>query len=103
MLARMDAYWRAAIIWRSQIFLYDNPLRPRLPARRGGVRVTAATYCDTEGSRFRPLMAGGRDYSFPCDAPGHVDMDSLSERTRLNYLYAHAVRDLELERPDVQP
>jgi hypothetical protein len=53
--------------------------------------------------RFRPLMAGGRDYRFPCDALGQVDMDSLSERARLNYLYARAVRDLEVERPDVQP
>jgi hypothetical protein len=48
-------------------------------------------------------MAGGRDYRFPCDALGQVDMDSLSERACLNYLYARAVRDLEVERPDVQP
>lgn len=53
--------------------------------------------------RFRPLTAGGRDYRFPCDALGQVDMDSLSERARLNYLYARAVRDLEVERPDVRP
>jgi len=53
--------------------------------------------------RFRPLMAGGHDYRFPCDALGHVDMDSLSERARLNYFYARAVRGLEVERPDVQP
>lgn len=38
-----------------------------------------------------------------CDALGQVDMDSLSERARLNYLYARAVRDLEVERPDVRP
>lgn len=53
--------------------------------------------------RFRPLTAGGRDYRFPCDALGRVDMDSLSERTRLDYLYARAVRDLEVTRPDVRP
>lgn len=53
--------------------------------------------------RFRPLMAGGRDYRFPCDALGRVDMDSLGERTRLDYLYARAVRDLEVARPDVRP
>lgn len=52
---------------------------------------------------FRPLVAGGRDYRFPCDALGRVDMDLLSERTRLDYLYARAVRDLEVARPDVQP
>ena len=53
--------------------------------------------------RFRPLMAGGRDYRFPCDALGHVDMDSLTERARLNYLYARRsvvydnMRDLDGE------
>ena len=53
--------------------------------------------------RFRPLMVGGRDFRFPCDALGHVDMDSLSESARLNYLYARAVRDLEVRRPEVHP
>ncbi|VTU22139.1 hypothetical protein [Variovorax sp. PBL-E5] len=52
---------------------------------------------------FRPLRAGGRGYSFPCDVLGHVDMDSLGERGRIDYLYARAVRDLEVARPDVQP
>ena len=53
--------------------------------------------------RFLPLIAGGHGYCFPCDGLGFVDMDSLSERSRIDYLYARAVRDLEVARPDVRP
>ena len=28
--------------------------------------------------RFQSLFNEGRGYAFPCDAAGHVDMDSLS-------------------------
>jgi hypothetical protein len=38
--------------------------------------------------RFRSLFDEGRGYAFPCDAEGHVDLDTLSERARTNYLYA---------------
>ena len=37
-----------------------------------------------------------------CDAAGRVDMDSLSERTRLNYLYARAMIGVEVAWPDVR-
>ncbi|NRF67454.1 hypothetical protein HLB44_10700 [Aquincola sp. S2] len=52
---------------------------------------------------FRSLFQPGRAYVFPCDAAGRVDMDSLSERARNNYLYARAVRGREFTLPDVQP
>jgi len=53
--------------------------------------------------RFRSLFDEGRAYAFPCDAAGHVDMDSLSDRARDNYLYARAVVGRELSLPAVLP
>ncbi len=59
---------------------------------------------DTEYElRFKSLFDEGRAYAFPCDAAGHVDMDSLSERARDNYLYARAVVGRELSLPAVMP
>lgn len=53
--------------------------------------------------RFQSLFGTGRrGYSFPCDAQGHVDLDTLSERTRTNYFYARAVVGRELSVPTVQ-
>jgi hypothetical protein len=53
--------------------------------------------------RFHPLFANHRAFAFPCDAVGHVDMDSLSEPMLTNYLYARAVMGLELSWPEVRP
>jgi hypothetical protein len=50
---------------------------------------------------FRSLFNEGRGYVFPCDAAGHVDMDTLSDRARNNYLYARAVIGYELSVPAV--
>lgn len=52
--------------------------------------------------RFNSLFADRRSFSFPCDATGHVDMNSLSERAFNNYLYARAVMGLEVSWPDVR-
>jgi hypothetical protein len=52
--------------------------------------------------RFRSLSAEGRVQAFPCDAEGHVDIDALSERTRLEYFYARTVIGREFSRPAVQ-
>jgi hypothetical protein len=41
--------------------------------------------------RYTSLSHYGKSLCFPCDAEGHVPMDSLSERARANYLYARAV------------
>ncbi len=51
--------------------------------------------------RFQSLFNEGRALAFPCDAAGHVDMDSLSERARFNYLYARTVVGREFATPAV--
>jgi hypothetical protein len=51
--------------------------------------------------RFQSLFREGRALAFPCDSEGHVDMDALSERARLNYLYARAVMGREFAFPAV--
>ena len=53
--------------------------------------------------RFQSIMDERRAYAFPCDAAGHVDMDALSDKARLNYLYARTVIGREFTRPAVQP
>jgi len=52
--------------------------------------------------RFQPLSGSHRAFAFPCDAVGHVDMDSLSEPMFNNYLYARAMMGLELAWPQVR-
>jgi hypothetical protein len=49
--------------------------------------------------RFCSLFDEGRGLSFPCDAKGHVDLEALSERARLNYLYARTVVGREFAMP----
>jgi hypothetical protein len=49
--------------------------------------------------RFQSLFDVGPSYAFPCDAAGHVDIDSLSSRARENYLYARALIGRELAYP----
>jgi hypothetical protein len=49
--------------------------------------------------RFFHLFCPGRWYSFPCDAQGCVDLDSLSESLRNNYLFARALVGHELSAP----
>jgi len=51
--------------------------------------------------RFTGLFNRGRGYAFPCDAQGHVDIDELSARGRVNYLFARAVVGTELSAPIV--
>jgi len=53
--------------------------------------------------RFRSLFNEGRGLAFPCDALGRVNMDTLTERARQNYLYARAVIGREFASPAVQP
>jgi hypothetical protein len=57
---------------------------------------------DTYHLRFRSLSEPGRTFVFPCDAAGRVDMDALSERARLDYLFARTVIGREFTAPDVQ-
>jgi hypothetical protein len=53
--------------------------------------------------RFRSLFVEGRAFAFPCDAEGHVDMDSMSRQALNNYLYARTVIGRELAMPAVLP
>jgi hypothetical protein len=52
--------------------------------------------------RFQSLFNEGRAYAFPCDEAGHVDIDSLSDKARLNYFYARTVIGREFSLPAVQ-
>lgn len=51
--------------------------------------------------RFQSLFHEGRALAFPCDAAGHVALDTLSERARQNYLYARVVIGREYAVPAV--
>ena len=51
--------------------------------------------------RFLSLFNGGRGFAFPCDADGHVNISSLSERSRSNYYYARTVIGREFSVPAV--
>lgn len=53
--------------------------------------------------RFRSLFDEGRGLAFPCDATGHVNLDALTQRGRLNYFYARTVIGREYFTPAVQP
>jgi hypothetical protein len=52
--------------------------------------------------RFQSLFDQGRGYAFPCDLRGHVDMDAMSDRARINYLYARTVIGREFATPAVR-
>ncbi len=52
--------------------------------------------------RFDSLFVEGRGFVFPCDAAGEVNLDRLSERARVNYLYARAVVGREYRHPAVR-
>lgn len=53
--------------------------------------------------RYSSLLEQDRVFSFPCDAAGHVDIDALDARTRLDYFYARTVIGREFARPVVAP
>jgi hypothetical protein len=53
--------------------------------------------------RFQSLFRAGRAVSFPCDAQGRVELDALSERARLAYLYARALVGRDYAAPAVLP
>ena len=52
---------------------------------------------------FHSLTHADQGYSFPCDEAGHVDIDSLGTRARLNYFYARTVIGREFSLPAVEP
>ena len=52
--------------------------------------------------RFQSLFSDGRALAFECDAGGHVDLDAMSERAKLNYLYARTVIGRDYATPFVE-
>jgi hypothetical protein len=52
--------------------------------------------------RFRSLFDEARGLAFPCDAAGHVLLDTLSQRARDNYFYARALTGREFAWPVVR-
>jgi hypothetical protein len=52
--------------------------------------------------RFQSLFDEGRGLAFDCDAGGHVNLDTLSERARTNYFYARTVIGREFSMPRVE-
>jgi len=63
--------------------------------------MNAATHATTYQLRFQHLFNEGRAIAFPCDAEGHVDMDTLSDNARNNYFYARTVIGREFATPAV--
>jgi len=63
----------------------------KLPSRDTGFQV-----------RFQSLFREGRALAFPCDPKGHVDLDSLSDRAKANYLFARAMVGRDFALPAVQ-
>lgn len=53
--------------------------------------------------RFCHLFHPGRGYSFPCDADGCVDLDTLGDSLRSTYLFARALVGHELCAPVTCP
>ena len=51
---------------------------------------------------FRSLFDPGRGFAFPCDGSGRVDLDSLSQEARNNYLYARAMIGREVSVPEIE-
>lgn len=52
---------------------------------------------------FQSLFAEGRSVAFPCDAHGHIDLNSLSPSGLSNYLFARAMVGRDFERPTCRP
>ncbi len=52
--------------------------------------------------RFQSLFHEGRALAFECDAGGRVDLDAMSERARLNYLYARSVIGRDFATPFIE-
>lgn len=51
--------------------------------------------------RFPSLFDSGRAFALDCDAAGQVDLDTLSARARLNYLYARTAVGRDFALPEV--
>lgn len=75
--------------------------RPLLVAQAGRVVVALALVSHYE-LHYARLLGVGRSFVFPCDAAGNVELDSLSERARENYLFARSAVGVEMSLPTVR-
>jgi hypothetical protein len=53
--------------------------------------------------RYVSLFERGPALAFPCDGKGRVDLDSLTDRVRSNYLFARAMVGRDFALPRVCP
>jgi len=51
---------------------------------------------------FSSLFHSGREFAFPCDEQGRVNLDDMNARIRNNYLYARAMLGREFAWPTVR-
>jgi hypothetical protein len=51
---------------------------------------------------YARLLGVGRSFVFPCDAAGNVEVGSLTERARENYLFARSAVGVEMSLPTVR-
>jgi hypothetical protein len=51
---------------------------------------------------FSSLFHAGREFAFPCDEQGLVNLDAMPARIRNNYLYARAMLGREFAWPRVR-
>ncbi|KAB2869925.1 MAG: hypothetical protein IT503_08145 [Burkholderiaceae bacterium] len=51
---------------------------------------------------FRSLLRRGIELIFPCDREGRVNLDALSDRARVDYLFARAMVGREYAGPAVR-
>ena len=52
---------------------------------------------------FRSLLRRGFELIFPCDREGRVNLDALSERAKVDYLFARAMVGRQYAGPAVCP
>ncbi len=52
--------------------------------------------------RFQPLIRDGRMLAFPCNPQGRVDLDTVSDRTKNDYLFARAMIGRDYAVPVIQ-
>lgn len=50
---------------------------------------------------FRSLLRRGFELIFPCDCDGRVNLDALSDRAKIDYLFARAMVGREYAGPAV--
>jgi hypothetical protein len=75
-------------------------VRPVLVAHSGSIVVALApVHYELHYAR---LLGVGRSFVFPCDAAGNVEVDSLTERARENYLFARSAVGIEMSLPTVR-